>query len=309
LMKKAAAVAVVEAIDQERAGVNDAARLAARAEERARRLSVLNAELPPLDVRAARLAALAQSAQLAERAAREALLLREALRETTPTTAERSCLEAELRMVQTAQNEASERLHRLERGIAAHTAALERDAADGIGERLADLSARLATATARRDALEREAAAFALLDRLLNDNQRETHDRYVAPVTAALSPFLTTVFPAAELVMGQGLVPEQLVRGGALEVVTALSGGTREQIAILARLGFASIEAAAGRPVPVILDDAMVYADDARIARMFESLSTAACQHQVIILTCRERAFSAIGGNRLRLASWNTTRS
>jgi hypothetical protein len=29
----------------------------------------------------------------------------------------------------------------------------------------------------------------------------------------------------------------------------------------------------------------------------------------VIILTCRERAFSAIGGNRLRLASWNVSTS
>jgi uncharacterized protein YhaN len=81
--------------------------------------------------------------------------------------------------------------------------------------------------------------------------------------------------------------------------VDRLSGGTREQLAILTRLGFARLMAKGGRPVPVLLDDALVFADDARIARMFTALNLAARDVQVIALTCRQAAFEGLGGHVL----------
>ena len=87
-----------------------------------------------------------------------------------------------------------------------------------------------------------------------------------------------------------------------------MSRGTQEQIAILVRLGLARLLAERGAAVPVILDDALVYADDNRIAQMFAALQDAARLHQVIVLNCRETAFAALaaapGTNVLELRPW-----
>ncbi len=53
--------------------------------------------------------------------------------------------------------------------------------------------------------------------------------------------------------------------------------------------------------MPIILDDALVYSDDERIERMFDALGRAAGQQQVVVFTCRTRAFQRLGGRRLTL--------
>ncbi len=302
--RRTAAMAVNRAVDTERAATELYLGIKARHDEQGRRLTALSAELPRESERAAHATELARTAIAAESAAREALLVRQALRETTPASEQCEAMRRALTRAEEAEAQAIARLAQLEREIAGHEAALERDLAEGIEERLADLADRLTMAGARVAEFERELAALTLLDARLEAAEKHTHQRYVIPASAALAPYLTTVFPAAELSMGKGFTPEGLVRSGRLESVSVLSDGTKEQVAILARLGFAAIEADAGRPFPVILDDALVYADDARIARMFDSLTSAARRHQVIVLTCRERAFAGIGGHRLRLANW-----
>jgi len=56
-----------------------------------------------------------------------------------------------------------------------------------------------------------------------------------------------------------------------------------------------------GRPVPVVLDDSLVFSDDDRIERMFDVLTRAAEKQQVIVLTCRSRAFLSCGGRTLSI--------
>jgi uncharacterized protein YhaN len=56
-----------------------------------------------------------------------------------------------------------------------------------------------------------------------------------------------------------------------------------------------------GCPVSLILDDPLVYSDDARLDLMVEILSEAADRMQVILLTCRDRAFRHVSANRLSL--------
>jgi hypothetical protein len=53
--------------------------------------------------------------------------------------------------------------------------------------------------------------------------------------------------------------------------------------------------------VPIVLDDALVFSDDDRIQRMFDALSRAGRQQQVIVLTCRTKAFEQLGGRSLRI--------
>jgi uncharacterized protein YhaN len=84
-----------------------------------------------------------------------------------------------------------------------------------------------------------------------------------------------------------------------IEPCEALSRGTQEQLAILTRIAFADLLLEQGRPVSLILDDQLVYSDDGRLDTMIEILSEVATRMQVIVLTCRERAFRHVQGNRL----------
>ncbi|MGH6919179.1 MAG: hypothetical protein ACREJ0_15910, partial [Geminicoccaceae bacterium] len=56
-----------------------------------------------------------------------------------------------------------------------------------------------------------------------------------------------------------------------------------------------------GLPAAVVLDDALVVSDDARMQRMFRVLERAAEQLQILVLTCRERLFEDLAGTRLHL--------
>lgn len=86
----------------------------------------------------------------------------------------------------------------------------------------------------------------------------------------------------------------ELARGGFDEALDRLSGGTREQIAILTRLAFARLLARNNRATPVILDDALVYADDGRLARMLHAFATTAEAVQIVVLTCRRSKFAGL---------------
>lgn len=96
---------------------------------------------------------------------------------------------------------------------------------------------------------------------------------------------------------------DAVVRGGISEECGDLSRGTQEQLAVLTRIAFADMLLEQGRPVSLILDDPLVYADDARLDLMVEILGEAAERMQVILLTCRDRAFRHVPGNRLSLTS------
>ena len=56
-----------------------------------------------------------------------------------------------------------------------------------------------------------------------------------------------------------------------------------------------------GRPVSLILDDPLAYSDDARLDLMSDILAEAAERMQVILLTCRERAFRHLGGTHIAI--------
>jgi hypothetical protein len=45
----------------------------------------------------------------------------------------------------------------------------------------------------------------------------------------------------------------------------------------------------------------LVFSDDERIARMFDALARGGASQQVVVLTCRMRAFEKLGGHALRI--------
>ena len=116
-----------------------------------------------------------------------------------------------------------------------------------------------------------------------------------------LDPLLSILHPGAALrIDDASLLPVALTRDGQDEELEILSGGTREQLAVLTRLAFARLFLRRGQPVPVVLDDALVHSDDDRIEAMFTALHRVAQDQQIIVLTCRQRAFAPLGGERLQ---------
>jgi hypothetical protein len=79
--------------------------------------------------------------------------------------------------------------------------------------------------------------------------------------------------------------------------------GLEDEIAVLVRLAMGAMICDRAQPIPIILDDALVFSDDDRIEQMFDALNRAGLKQQVIVLTCRTRAFALLGGRQLSISS------
>ena len=175
-------------------------------------------------------------------------------------------------------------------------------AGEAVDEELADIDARLEAAQTALAGLEFEVAILKKLGAALEKARAAARDRYVEPVMTELVPLLRLFWPEAELRFDpETLLPTALVRAGTEEDFDILSGGTQEQIALLVRLALARMLAKAGTPAPIILDDAIVYTDDDRIERMFDALTRQAHDLQIVVFSCRQKAFRDLGGRGLSI--------
>jgi len=171
---------------------------------------------------------------------------------------------------------------------------------EGVEEDLADVAIRLGAAEKTLAALQFEVEVLKELAGTLDAARTAARDRFFEPVINELKPLLKLLWPDADLKFdGDSILPTALVRDGQEESIGVLSGGTQEQIALLVRLAFARLLASGGRHAPIILDDALVYTDDDRIERMFDALHRQAGDLQIIVLSCRQRAFRELGGQKL----------
>ena len=151
--------------------------------------------------------------------------------------------------------------------------------------------------------LRDEADVLALLKETLESAQADASRKYLAPVTKRVEPYVRRLLPNASLNFHDDFRPSTLLRAGREEAAEDLSKGTQEQIAVLTRLAFADLLISKGKPASLILDDALVFADDDRFETMTDILSEAAKRMQVIILSCRSRAFRHLDATRLSLSS------
>lgn len=175
-------------------------------------------------------------------------------------------------------------------------------AAEAVEEELADVEIRLTAARQRLDEIMFEVSVLRSLDEVLESARSAARDRYVEPVLRELTPLIRLLWPNAELRFdAEKVLPTALVRAGTEEDFDILSGGTKEQIALLVRLAFARMLAKSGNPAPVILDDAIVYTDDDRIERIFDALTRQEQDLQIIVFSCRQKAFRELGGRGLAI--------
>jgi AAA domain len=278
--------------------------LQARSEARRGQMEGLAASLGDAAARAQRREKITAAVAEAETALNKAVRDLAAWREAAPDDARFSALKSAAEAAEAARAEAERKLVDLRRTEAGIEGELKADRADDVESRVAEITDACAVAEQRVADSEQEIAALQLLVRELETAAQTTRDRYAKPVMDRLGPFLDLVFPDARAHLGDGFALDALERSAGVEELTRLSEGTQEQLAVLVRLGFGRLLAETGKPAPLILDDALVYADDQRIERMFEALKVGAESHQVLVLTCRERTFAGLDGNRVAISAW-----
>ena len=160
----------------------------------------------------------------------------------------------------------------------------------------------LARAEALEARLRHEADALTLLQDTLVEEEKVARETFLTPVRDRIEPYLKRLFPGSELMLDdQTLEITHLRREGQDEPYERLSIGTREQLAVLARLAFADLLDEHGKKSPIILDDALVFSDDQRFEEMQRILDRAAERLQIIVLTCHERAYFDHGWTTKRL--------
>lgn len=214
--------------------------------------------------------------------------------------------EAKFRRMRSVADGAAAEIAKLREETAGLNGQIRAQADTAVEEAWQEAGDKLAAAQKRLAGLEREVALLTRLRDALEAARAEARDHYFAPVMGELRPLLGLLFEDATVTFDEEtLLPRTVSRNGLEEPVGVLSGGMREQLAVLTRLAFARLLAKDGQPAPVILDDALVYSDDDRIERMFDALHRQASNQQIIVFSCRQRAFAQLGGNILRMVPWS----
>lgn len=195
----------------------------------------------------------------------------------------------------------SEQIALAEREISGLRGRLDALGEKGLGERVAGLEAELFIAKIRLRAIEDEANSIRVLHSALAEAEHDANEAFLEPVVQRVQPYLNRVMPGSRVQLGTDLALQGLRRAGMVEPFESLSVGVREQVSVITRVAFADMLADEGVHAPIILDDALVYADDQRFADTLTTLAVAANRHQIIILTCHEDRYIRLGSSIKRI--------
>jgi energy-coupling factor transporter ATP-binding protein EcfA2 len=185
--------------------------------------------------------------------------------------------------------------------IASLSATVTREGTSGPAGAAAEAQEEELVAVAAYERIRREADVLEMLRAALADAAKEASRTFLAPVTKRAARYVQQLLPGSELAFDEELSLASIVRAGVDEACGDLSRGTQEQLAILTRLAFADLLLEDGAPISLILDDPLVYSDDARLEVMTDILQEASKRMQVILLTCRSKAFRHVDANRILL--------
>lgn len=131
-----------------------------------------------------------------------------------------------------------------------------------------------------------------------------TRLRYVEPFRAELQRLGRPVFgPSFEVDVDTDLCIRTRTLDGCTVPYESLSGGAKEQLGILARLAGATLVAKEDA-VPILIDDALGFADPERLAKMAAVFDALGEHGQVIVLTCTPARYDGVkGAQRIELCA------
>ncbi|MCT1451151.1 AAA family ATPase [Corynebacterium sp. p3-SID1194] len=176
--------------------------------------------------------------------------------------------------------------------------------AEGEGEKLDHARAALEVARVGRDRLRRKANAVKLLREMLVEYRDAARAKYAAPFAQSLQRYASQIFgPGTEFTLDDALSVEARTLDGTTIDLAQLSGGAKEQMALLTRFAIADMVAGAGTDsdetrVPVVVDDALGATDPQRLARMNALFSQVGENSQVFVLTCFPQRFDRVAAAR-----------
>ncbi|MEZ5855827.1 MAG: hypothetical protein R3D67_14185 [Hyphomicrobiaceae bacterium] len=276
----------------------------ARLQGHEERLAQLRSQAPPADDAARMRSQHEDEAEAASLAYSEALRIHAALKAEAPDAAGLARMENEVTTARREIEAARERLSDLMAQRSRLEGGLEQARREDRTGQLEELIAEVEQAQRDYDDIAEDVAALKLLDDELAREDAALRSAYQVPVAERLAPYLELLFPGGSVALDDKFETSGLVRADLKERMDDLSAGTREQIAVIVRLGFARLLADQGMSWPLVLDDALVHSDDWRILAMHRALERAAQSHQVIVLTSREQTFGNLAGNRVSVGPW-----
>lgn len=238
-------------------------------------------------------------AKAREQAAEASVKVEDALRDASAHDV--AAITRKIELIDARVRTAGETRTRLETDIARLEGTIESEGGLGLADRTAAASEEVEAARLALQRITNEAETLKVLRSTLDAARNETSAKFVGPVAARAKRHIERLLPGCELTFSEDLGLESVIRAGMDENCASLSRGTQEQLAVLTRIAFADMLLEQGKPVSLILDDPLVYSDDARLDTMIEILTEAATRMQVVLLTCRDRAFRHVAGNRIAL--------
>ena len=165
----------------------------------------------------------------------------------------------------------------------------------GAAERAQQATATVEMARALYESVDKRAQAARYLREILLKHRDAARQRYAAPFVAALSQLARTVY-GGEITFELDEDLRVIARTQYNETVSlaSLSGGAREQLAILTRFAIAQLVGA--ESVPVIVDDALGSTDRHRLQLMATLFSHVGRDNQVLVFTCMPERYSRVPG-------------
>ena len=260
--------------------------LASRADEEAQRLEAARERQGDDEVEADRLACLTRVEELA-------VALAEAERELTDSDADGVQLQAAnvAALVERLEREGAE----LEGELLRIETLLADRMASGPYDILTRARSDLDALSARQAARHRAARAAALLWETLRRHRDNAQLRYVAPFKERIEALGRPIFgPGLEVGVSPDLRLESRTLDGVTVAFDSLSVGAQEQLALIGRLACAEL-VDPGQGAPVVIDDALGFADPERIRAFAAVLNDVGSRAQIIILTCQPERFGHIG--------------
>ena len=173
--------------------------------------------------------------------------------------------------------------------------------AAGTAQRADLAEAKLEAATSELARTTRRAEAARLLRNTMVAHRDTARARYTAPFNEALRSHARVLFgPSVDFNFGDALDIVDRTVDGTTVALSELSGGTKEQLALLTRFAIADLVTATGdtAPVPVIVDDALGATDPERLTRMNLLFDQVGQKAQVFVLTCSPQRFDRVGAVR-----------
>lgn len=173
--------------------------------------------------------------------------------------------------------------------------------ATGAAEQADRAAAALEAAETELARTRRRAEAVKLLHTTMVKHRDAARARYTAPFTEAIRNRARVLFgPTVDFTLADDLTLSARTVDGVTVALSELSGGTKEQLALLTRFAIADLvtESGSTTPVPVVVDDALGATDPDRLARMNSLFSQVGKTSQVFVLTCFPQRFDRVAAAR-----------